>query len=75
LSKLEAEGKDRESRRWLEQGSKNISFFFTFVNFPATLNYTPAFDLKRISPLVHMAKKMSNNRCLLFTKLVKLKIK
>jgi len=35
---LAAKGKDKESRRQLKQGSKNISLFFAFVSFPATMS-------------------------------------
>jgi hypothetical protein len=38
LTILATNGKDKESRCQLKQGLKNISFFFAFVNLPATLN-------------------------------------
>ena len=31
-------GKDKESRKQLKQGSKNIPSFYAFVNFSSTMN-------------------------------------
>ena len=31
-------GNDKESRKQLKQGSKNISFFYAFVNFPENMS-------------------------------------
>jgi hypothetical protein len=35
---LAAKGEDKEGRKHLKQGSKNISFFSTFVNFSTIMN-------------------------------------
>jgi hypothetical protein len=35
---LATKGEDKESWKQLKQGSKNISFFFAFVNLPANMS-------------------------------------
>jgi len=35
---LAAKGEDKEGRKRLKQGSKNIYFFSTFVNLPANMS-------------------------------------
>jgi hypothetical protein len=45
---LAMKGKDKESRKQLKQGSKNISFISVFVNLPATMSETPAFGSKEV---------------------------
>jgi hypothetical protein len=59
---LAAKGEDKESRKLLKQGSKNISLFFVFVNLPATMSYTLAFGSKKVHTISSMwGPKMSNN--------------
>jgi len=43
-----ANGEDKESRKQLKQCSKNISFFSSFVNFPANMSYTSALGSKEV---------------------------
>jgi len=45
---LVVKGEDKEGRKQLNQGSKNISFFFIFVNFSANMSYTPALGSKEV---------------------------
>ena len=47
LTILAAKGEDKESRKQLKQGSKNISFF-AFINFPANMSYTLALGSKEV---------------------------
>jgi hypothetical protein len=56
---LATKGKDKESRKQLKQGSKNISFFYVFVN---SSTITPAFSSKEVHTISNMwGSKMSNN--------------
>jgi len=58
-----ANGEDRESRKQLKQCSKNISFFSSFVNFPANMSYTSALGSKEVYTVSSTwGPKMSNNK-------------
>jgi hypothetical protein len=59
---LAAKGEDKKGRKQLKQGSKNISFFSTFVNLPANISKTPALGSKKVHTIFSTwGPKMSNN--------------
>jgi hypothetical protein len=59
---LAAKGEAKESRKQLKQGSKNISFFSAFVNFPANMSCTPTLGLKEVYTISSTwPPKLSNN--------------
>jgi hypothetical protein len=42
---LAMKGKDKESKKQLKQGSKNIPFFFAFVNFSLNQKFARVFTI------------------------------